>query len=190
MSVVDKNARYKNYIEAIDFIDQSMMGNVCINVTFPEVALELYADRSKFKLYMGDTGLLITQIMKSSKETDENLYKSLIFDKLGINQGMIIENIVAQMLKCSGHGLYFHEFKYQSDGSSKERNYEIDFMTVKNKKICPVEVKSSGYKSHKSFDYMLEKYQLKMSDRYIVYTKDLQIVDGITCIPLYMTMMI
>lgn len=78
------------------------MGNECINVTKPEVALELFADRSNFKLYMGDTGLLVTQIMKSRDETDEDLYKALIIDNLSVNQGMIIENVVAQMLRASG----------------------------------------------------------------------------------------
>lgn len=189
-SVIDKNARYQNYVDAVSFISESMMGNECINVTKPEVALELFADRSNFKLYMGDTGLLVTQIMKSRDETDEDLYKALIIDNLSINQGMVIENIVAQMLKVSGHELYFHEYLYTPEDSVREKKYEIDFMTVKKKKICPIEVKSSGYMSHKSFDYLTKKYQLKMQDRYIIYTKDLKYKDEIMYIPIYMTMLI
>lgn len=190
MAVVDKSARYLNYIDAIDFVSESMMGNLSINVAKPEVSLELYADRSNFKLYMGDTGLLVTQIMKFNEDTGEDLYKSLIFDKLGINQGMIIENIVAQMLRCNGHNLYFHEFRFQSEEQKTEKQYEIDFLLVKKRRICPIEVKSSGYRSHKSFDYLLDKYQLKVNERYIIYTKNLYIEDGITYIPLYMTMML
>lgn len=189
-SVIDKNARYQNYVDAVSFISESMMGNECINVTKPEVALELFADRSNFKLYMGDTGLLITQIMKSRDETDEDLYKALIIDNLSINQGMIIENMVAQMLRAAGHELYFHEYLYTPEDSVREKKYEIDFMTVKKKKICPIEVKSSGYMSHKSFDYLTKKYQLKMQDRYIIYTKDLKYKDEIMYIPIYMTMLI
>ena len=185
-SLVDKNARYQNYVDAVSFIAESMIGNECINVTKPEVALELFSDRSNFKLYMGDTGLLVTRIMKNRDETDENLYKALIIDDLGINQGMILENVVAQMLKASGHELYFHEYLYKPEENEKEKKYEIDFITVKKKKICPIEVKSSNYKSHKSFDYLLKKYQLKMEDRYIIYTKDLKYEDGITYIPVYM----
>lgn len=186
-SLVDKNARYKNYVDAVSFIAEAMIGNECINVTKPEVALELFSDRSNFKLYMGDTGLLVTQIMKNRDETDEDLYKALIIDDLGINQGMILENMVAQMLRAAGHGLYFHEYLYTPDGNEKEKKYEIDFITIKKKKICPIEVKSSNYKSHKSFDYLLKKYQLKMEDRYIIYTKDLKYEEGITYIPIYMT---
>lgn len=189
-SLLDKNARYQNYVDAVSFIAESMIGNECINVTKPEVALELFADRSNFKLYMGDTGLLVTQIMKNREDSDEDLYKSLIVGNLGINQGMILENMVAQMLRVSGHGLYFHEYLYRPEGTSRDKKYEIDFMTVKKKKICPIEVKSSGYTSHKSFDYLIQKYQLKMEDRYIIYTKDLKYQDGILYLPIYMTMLI
>ena len=186
----DKNARYQNYVDAVSFIAEAMIGNECINVTKPEVALELFADRSNFKLYMGDTGLLVTQIMRNREDTEEDLYKALIFDNLGINQGMIMENIVAQMLKAADHDLYFHEYQYLPEGAIKEQKYEIDFLAVKKKKICPIEVKSSGYTSHKSFDYLGKKYQMKMQDKYIVYTKDLKYQDEIMYIPLYMTMFI
>ena len=189
-SLVDKNARYRSYVEAVSFLSESMIGNECINVTYPEISLEAYADRSNFKLYLGDTGLLVTQMMRNNDETGTNLYKSLIFDRLGINQGMIVENMTAQMLRASGHELYFHEYMYQPKDSVSEKKYEIDFVTVKKKKICPIEVKSSGYTSHKSFDYLVEKYQLKMEERYIIYTKDLKFENGITYIPLYMTMCI
>lgn len=189
-SLIDKNARYQNYVDAVSFIAEAMIGNECINVKKPEVALELFADRSNFKLYMGDTGLLVTQIMRNREDTEEDLYKALIFDNLGINQGMIMENIVAQMLKAAGHDLYFHEYQYLPEGAIKEQKYEIDFLAVKKKKICPIEVKSSGYTSHKSFDYLGKKYQMKMQDKYIVYTKDLKYQDEIMYIPLYMTMFI
>ena len=189
-SLIEKNARYRSYVEAVSFLSESMIGNECINVTQPEISLESYADRSNFKLYLGDTGLLVTQMMRNSDETGTDLYKSLIFDRLGINQGMIVENMVAQMLRALGHELYFHEYMYQPKDSVSEKKYEIDFITVKKRKICPIEVKSSGYTSHKSFDYLIEKYQLKMEDRYIIYTKDLKFENGIMYIPLYMTMCI
>lgn len=68
----------------------------------------------------------------------------------------------------------------------KVKKYEIDFLLVKKKKVCPVEVKSSGYSSHKSFDYFIKKNPIKIEDRYIIYTKDLKFEDGITYIPVYM----
>lgn len=187
-SLVDKNARYRNYMDAVGFVAESMIGNECINVTAPEVTLEAYADRSNFKLYLGDTGLLITQMMRHREDTEESLYKLIIYDKLGINQGMIMENVVAQMLKARGYDLYFHEFRYRSKQTSKESKYEIDFLLVKKRKICPIEVKSSNYRKHTSFDKFIEKYPIKVENKYIFYTKDLKYEDGILYLPLYMVM--
>lgn len=187
-SMIDKNARYKNYVDAVGFVAEAMIGNECIHVTAPEVSLEAYADRSNFKLYMGDTGLLVTQIMKNSEETQEEIYRALIFGRLGINQGMVMENVVAQMLRVKGYGLYFHEFMYCPEQAEKESKYEIDFLVVKKRKICPIEVKSSGYKKHKSFDCFVKKYPIKVEERIIIYTKDLQYENGILYLPIYMTM--
>lgn len=136
---------------------------------------------------MGDTGLLVTQMMQNSGETGMDLYKALIFDKLGINQGMLLENMVAQMLRANGYSLYFHEFLDRLEEEKKEKKYEVDFLIVKKKKICPIEVKSSGYKRHKSFDRFVQKYQLKTEERYIIYAKDLKQEGDITYIPFYMT---
>lgn len=185
-SEINANARYINYVESVEFVAESMMGNLCANVTMPDVLLEFYADRSNFKLYMGDTGLLVTQLIREGEET-EGIYRALIYDKLSSNLGMIFENVVAQMLRSSGRELFFHEYRYVPDGTEKEKKYEIDFILVRNKKVCPIEVKSSGYSSHKSFDYFIEKYPIKVQDRYIIYTKDLKYSDGITYIPAYMT---
>lgn len=185
-SVAFENARYRNTGSAIDFLNESMMVNNCVNVTQPEVALGMYKDQAKFKMYMGDTGLLISYILNNGGDIDK-VYSSLTMGKLGINQGMIFENAVAQMLKSSGYELYYHEYTYIPEGNQEAKSYEVDFLILKGRRIVPVEVKSSGYTSHKSFDYFKEKYPIKMNDRYIIYTKDLKIKDGITFIPAYMT---
>lgn len=187
-SVVDENSRRRNCMNAIDFLDESMMVNNCVNVLKPEVSLGLYAERSKFKMFMGDTGLLVSFILQNNKETSDKMYKALILDDLGINQGMIFENIVAQMLRVNGHELYYHEFDYQAENNETSKHYEVDFLLVKGKRIVPVEVKSSNYRNHKSFDYFKEKYNIKMNERYIIYSKDLDLKDGIMYIPIYMTM--
>ena len=185
-SEINANARYMNYVDSVEFIEESMIGNICVNVTAPDVLLDFYAQRNNFKLYMGDTGLLVSQLIKEGDET-ESLYKALIYDKLSANLGMIFENVVAQMLKANGNGLFFHEYEFKSEDSNNEKKYEIDFLLIKGKKICPIEVKSSGYTSHKSFDYFIKKYPIKVQDRYIIYIKDLKFEDGITYIPVYMT---
>ena len=184
-SEVDKNARYKNYIDSVEFVAESMIGNRCSNVTVPDVFLELYADKSNFKLYMGDTGLLVSLLLRSGAHT-EQIYKALIFDKLNANLGMVVENAIAQMLRAKGYELFFHEYNYKPVVDDKEKKYEVDFLIVKEKRICPIEVKSSDYHVHKSFDYFVKKYPIKVKDRFIFYTKDVQQDGSITYLPLYM----
>lgn len=186
-SKIDKNARYKNYVDAVSFVGESMIGNECIGVTKPEVSLESYADRSNFKLYMGDTGLLVSQYLKNSEETENDIYKALIFDHLGIDQGMILENMVAQMLRVAGHDLYFHEFMFHAPDCVNEKKYEIDFLLVRKKKVCILEVKSSNYSRHKSFDYFLQKYKIKSEERYIICTKNYKCENNFIMLPAYMT---
>ena len=187
-SAVEKELRFQAIAPSIDFLGESMMVNVCYDVTAPEVLLELHADKASLKMYMGDTGLLVTQISRSSAVTDAALYKALIFDKLGINQGMIMENMVAQMLAASGNELYFHEFKYKPGDSKVEKGYEVDFLLVRGKRLCPVEVKSSSYRAHKSLDYFFEKYDVKSNERYVLYTKDLAREGNVVYLPLYMAL--
>lgn len=184
---VDKNARFQNYIDSVDFLNDSMIINQCVNVTEPQIGLEAKADYSNFKMYMGDTGLLVTQILNTSEETEESIYKKLIFGRLGVDEGRIMENMVAQMLRAAGHKLFFHEYRYKTSDSNVEKSYEIDFLIVRKNKICPIEVKSSGYRSHKSFDYFTQKYPIKVEDRYILYTKDVKFEDGVTYLPIFMT---
>jgi len=190
-SLIDKNARYRDYVDAVDFIGDSMMGNVCTGVSMPAVDLESYADKSQFKLYMGDTGLLLSKMISFNKFDRDQLYSAILFDKIGIDYGYIFENITAQMLRAAGHNLYYHNFEYspgESTTVTRANKYEIDFLIVKNRHVCPVEVKSSSYKRHASFDYFRKKYSnLKMSNRYIIYTKDFRREKDINYLPIYMT---
>ncbi len=137
---------------------------------------------------MGDTGLLITQVLRTSDMVYEDLYKKVITGHLGTNLGMLFENMVAQMLRARGYELFFHEYYYTPKGKKTEQRYEVDFLIVRDKYLCPIEVKSSAYKNHESFDYFIEKYKLKKHERFIIYTKDLSKDNDITLIPIYMTM--
>ena len=185
---LNKNARYKNYIYSVKCIDESMIGNYCRNVTNPQITPDLFTESDNFKLFLGDTGLLISQILKSSKNVEEDLYKKIITGHLSANLGMVFENMVAQMLRARGYELFFHEYLYKPEGTKTEKKFEVDFLIVKNRNLCPIEVKSSNYKTHESFDYFIKKYKLKKHERFIIYTKDLDKDDDITFIPIYMTM--
>jgi predicted AAA+ superfamily ATPase len=182
---VEKGARYDRLSDSLAFLDESMMTNVCTNVTMPDTLMEMYVQPERFKLFMGDTGLLVTQ---ASGGADDSLYKALILDSSGANMGMVLENMVAQMLVAQGHALHYHEFEYTPAGASKPNRYEIDFLFTRGKRVCPVEVKSAGYRTHKSIDYFTEKYGLRTRERYVLCTKDLSCDGEVTYLPAYMAM--
>lgn len=107
------------------------MVNTCFNATDPNVGLALSADHTTQKCYMADTGLLVTQTFMDKGYTDNELYKAILFDKLDVNEGMILENMVAQMLRCRGHKLYFYS---RCDKEHRENHMEVDFLIAEGKK--------------------------------------------------------
>ena len=146
------------------------------------VGMSASVDLDKFKLYLADTGLFVTLSFKDKAFADNIIYQQLLADKLPANLGAIYENIVAQELVAKGDGLFYHT--WPKEGAN--RNYEIDFILSRGKKICPVEVKSSRYATHASLDAFQEKYSSRIGERYLVYTKDLRKDGPVTCMPTYL----
>lgn len=185
LSALSKQARFRNYEDSFIWLNEAMIVNTCFNTTDPNVGLALSADHKTQKCYMADTGLLVTHTFMDSAYTENEFYKAVLFDRLDINEGMIMENIVAQMFRTNGHKLYFYS---RSDKENRENHIEIDFLIKEGKKICPVEVKSGNYKSHSSLDKFRKKFSSKLGNSYILYTKDVMIKDDIIHLPLYMAM--
>ena len=178
-TVLGKNARVSRNYSSFEAIKDSMIVNIANNCSDPNFAFSLNKDIANQKIFMGDTGLLITQIFMNSRDPiQDSIYKQLIVDKISLNLGMILENVIAQMLRANGYDLYFHNFDH----------HEIDFMLSKGKKIIPLEVKSSTYKNHRSLDAFCEKFSKQVSERYVVYAKDLKYENGVTYLPFYMVM--
>lgn len=185
LSSINKNARSRTYEDSFIWLNEAMIVNTCFNTTDPNVGLALSADNTTQKCYMADTGLLVTLTFMDNSFTENELYKAILFDKLGINEGMIMENIVAQMLRTNGHKLYFYS---RCDNTNRENHMEIDFLISENKKIAPIEVKSNNYTSHSSLDKFKTKFSSKIGNSYILYSKDVMIKDGIIHLPFYMAM--
>lgn len=185
LSSLSKNARFRNYQDSFIWLNEAMIVNTCFNATDPTIALS--SDPATQKCYMADTGLLISQTFMNQTYTENELYKALLFDKLDINEGMFMENIVAQMLRANGHKLYFYS---RCDTVNRENHMEIDFLITQKKKVIPIEVKSGDYRSHASLDKFRRKFSSKIGDSIILYTKDLMIKDGILHLPLYMAMLL
>lgn len=185
LSSISENARFRAYEDSFIWLNEAMVVNTCYNTTDPNVGLALSADNAAQKCYMADTGLLVTLTFMDRAFTENEFYKAILFDKLDINEGMIMENIVAQMLRRSGHKLYFYS---RSDNVNRQNHMEIDFLITESRKIAAIEVKSANYRSHSSLDKFRKKFSRKLGNSYILYPGDVMERDGIRHLPLYMAM--
>ena len=162
-------------------LEDSKTINIACHVADPNVGLPLSEDRSRMKIYVGDTGLMVTLAFWDKSFAENVIYDKLLADRLQANMGYIYENLVAQMLKSSGNSLYFHTWP-----KDEKHNYEVDFLLSRGAKICPIEVKSASYKSHVSLDAFCEKFSSRVGNRYVVYTKDLRHDGETILLPIYM----
>ena len=170
--------------EILSEVRESMVVNMAYHANDPSVGMALHQDPNKYKMFAGDTGLFVTLAFWDSKFTDNTIYHKLLADKLSTDLGYVYENVVAQMLKASGHELYYYTFP---TGSGKH-NYEVDFLIADGDKVSPVEVKSSGYKAHTSLDAFCGKFSSRIRNKYLVYTKDMRKDGDVLYLPVYMTM--
>lgn len=181
------DSRSSDYENAFIFLNESMMVHICNNVTDPAFPLALSSNDNEKKCYMLDTGILITECLKGEKYINSEIYKSILFDKLFINEGMFMENVVACSLINKDEKLYYYK---HNDNINSENDIEIDLLIQRNGKVCPIEVKSSVYKRHTSLDKFVTKYKKKIGRPYILYQKDILVRDGIYHLPIYMAGMI
>ena len=167
-------------------LEASMTVNMVYHANDPGAGMSLNKDIARYKMYLADTGLFVTLAFKDKDFTENIIYRKLLSDKLDANLGHVYENIVAQMLKAAGHELYYYTFPTESG----KHNYEIDFLISDKDKISPIEVKSSGYKTHTSLDVFCRKFSKRIRNKYLIYTKDLYKDRDVLYLPAYMTMML
>lgn len=163
-------------------IEDSKIVNICRLLEQPSIDFNLYAQERRFKIYMGDTGLLTTRVYEDSDvPMEEGIYRRLIADKLSTNDGMLFENAVAQQFVAQGRELYYHTFPIEN-----RHVCELDFLLRRGKKILPVEVKSSTRQSHVSLDRAMEKYSSILEQPVILSPKNYCKARDITYLPVYM----
>lgn len=163
-------------------LEDSKTINIAYHADDPNVGMSLTADYGKYKLYVGDTGLFVTLAFWDKSYTENVIYEQLLGDKLSANLGYVYENLVAQMLRAAGDKLFYYTFP-----KDDTHYYEVDFLLSRGNKLCPIEVKSSGYKTHASLDAFCEKYSSRISRRYLIYTKDMLKDRETVLVPVYMT---
>ena len=171
-------------INIIKDMEDSMTTNIAFHTDDPNIGLALTKNQEYFKMYTSDTGLFVTLAFKDSDVTENVIYEKLLSDKLSTNLGYVYENLIAQMLRATGKNLFYHTIPY----AEGKKYYEVDFIITDKHKISPIEVKSSGYKSHKSLDEFCTKYSERIINKYVIYTKDYKREGGVEYIPVYMTL--
>ncbi len=171
-------------INIIKDMEDSMTTNISFHTDDPNIGLALTKNQEYFKMYTSDTGLFVTLAFKDSDVTENVIYEKLLSDKLSTNLGYVYENLIAQMLRATGKNLFYHTIPY----AEGKKYYEVDFIITDKHKISPIEVKSSGYKSHKSLDEFCTKYSDRIINKYVIYTKDYKREGGVEYIPVYMTL--
>ncbi|MBR5082450.1 MAG: ATP-binding protein [Bacteroidales bacterium] len=188
LSALEAGAAYRDYDDAFFWLADAGIVNICYNCTAPNVGLRLNMERNTLKCYMGDTGLLISHAFDENGKVPVELYQKLLLNKLEVNQGMIVENIVAQMLATSQHKLYFYSNSNRDDASER---MEIDFLTAKSKltsrhNITPIEVKSSQRYTLSSMRKCVEKFGEYLATPIVLHGADLKEENGMLFLPLYM----
>ena len=189
LTSLGKGSRYRDYESAFFWLQDSMITNICFNATEPGIGLKLNKDHSAFKMYMADTGLLISHAFDENGIVTEEIYKRLLFGKLEVNEGMIFENAAAQMLTANGHALYFYANASKTDVSSRMK---IDSLIAKSKAtdrhhISPIEVKSGKNYTLTSLRKFRDKFAEQLHTMYVLHVDDLKEQDGIVYLPVYMT---
>lgn len=182
--VLGRSEDYETMAQLLREMEDSMTVNVSHHANDPNVGLALHADYDEYKMYLGDTGLFITLAFWDKSITENIIYQKLLSDKLSADLGYVYENVVAQMLAANGDNLFYYTWPTENG----KHNYEIDFLLSRGDKVCPIEVKSSGYKTHASLDAFKAKYSSRILHNYLVYTKDLRKDGDVLLIPPFMTM--
>lgn len=185
-SVLGRSEDKDTMNELLQDLEDSLTVNFSHHADDPNVGMPMHANYDQYKLFVGDTGLFITLAFWDKSAADNIIYQKLLSDKLSADLGYVYENLVAQMLTSSGNRLFYHTWPTESG----KHNYEIDFILSRGSKICPIEVKSSGYNTHASLDAFKAKFSSRISHSYLIYTKDLRKDKDILLLPAFMTLFI
>ncbi len=179
-----KGSRTREYYDSFTWLSESKIVNICYHNSDPSPALDLNLDENILKIYMADTGLLFTSSFDSNVGNRDEIYSEILKNRIGINKGMFFENMIAQELTATGHRLIFNTF--YAEGSTNK--HEIDFIIADERGITPLEAKSGVSTKHRSLDLFIKKYSSRIKTAYVIHSKDLRVENGVTYIPIYMTM--
>ncbi|WP_296242036.1 AAA family ATPase [uncultured Faecalicoccus sp.] len=172
---LNQNARFYQYDSSFVWLINSGVGLFTYNVDNPVYPLLASKERTLFKLFLCDVGLLC------SKLYGETVIK-ILNGETNVNFGAIYESVVAQELTAHDFPLFYH--------NNKKRG-EVDFLIEQEDQVVPIEVKSGkDYKRHSALTNMLQDPSLQIEKAYILNYGNIQVQDRKIYLPVYMVMFI
>lgn len=170
-STIAPKGTYERYKDDFLWLIDAGVAIPVRNVREPKRPLRLAEDRSFFKLFMNDVGLL-------TAACGIELVRNILANDVDVNYGSIYENVVAQELSAHGSSVRF--FRNRKQG-------ELDFVIEYGEKIVPIEVKSGkNYKRHSALNNVLDVKNYGIDQVIVLCEDNVSVAGKIVYLPIYM----
>ena len=186
---IGANAKMRDMSSSFEWLSESMTVNLCRNANDPNVGLKMTEDTTALKCYMADTGLLVSHAFSENELAVGGIASRLVIGEMDVNRGMLVENVVAQMLRAASQKLFYYS---RDDRENAANRMEIDFLLTRSKverahNVFPVEVKSASRYSTVSMEKFCRKFGSRVARPVILHPSNLREKDSAIHLPLYMT---
>lgn len=170
---LEKGASRRKYEDPTQWLIDAGIAYYSFNTSAFELPFEATENRKLYKLYMVDTGLLGSILLKG-------IQFQVLSGDINVNEGALTENYIACALSAKGFSLHYY------DKNSKQ---ELDFIIEEQNKITIIEVKSGEkYKKHASLDAAIRDHTDKIHRSIVLSRYNVSKKDGVLYLPLYMAM--
>lgn len=168
---LNPKARFFQYETSFTWLKNSGVGLFVHNVDNPIYPLLASKERTLFKLFLNDVGILTYKLLNGNQIAILNGHSNL-------NYGAIYEAVVAQELTAHNFPLYYN--------TDKKRG-EIDFLIEKDANVYPIEIKSGkDYKRHSSLTQLMNNKSFNYKQAYVFSNNNIQVKNNIVYLPIYM----
>ena len=175
MKNLNENFKFSRYKNSFLWLKEAGVALPVFCANEPVIPLVLSKSTNLFKLFLSDVGLLSSMYMN-------NIQIKILKKEKDINFGAVYENAVAQELVAHGFNTFYFNSKKQG---------EIDFLIEHNANILPVEIKSGkDYSKHSALSNILNNEAYKIDRGIVLYNGNVEIIDKIEYLPIYMIMFI
>lgn len=172
---IEKGASLRKYEDPTQWLIDAGVAYYSFNTNALELPFVATENRRLYKLYMVDTGLLCSQLLK-------NMQFEVMNGKIEVNEGALTENFVACSLASQDIALHYYD---------RKSKLELDFVVPDADGISIIEVKSGeDYKKHASLNNAIRNNAMRINRSIVLSRFNVEVCDGVIYLPLYMAPMI